>query len=182
MDSLKLKTAPYFDAELSFLESLAEGFTPGEDKPFTLPEMQAIGNNVQAYYDSRADLSKPCNLRNGEIVQRVNQKEYWLVDGEIFIGQINLRIPNLPKHLLEVGGHIGYSIRPSMRGKGYATKMLDILLKTIDKKEYPYVLITCNEGNLSSRGVIENNGGILQDIIDTEYSPEHKMCRYHISI
>jgi predicted acetyltransferase len=183
MNNLQLHKAPYLSAELSFLEALAEGFTPGEESPFSLAVMQAIGSDVKAYYESRIDLSKPITLRNGEVVPKIGQKEFWLVENDdTFIGQISLRVSELPDHLLEMGGHIGYSIRPAVRGKGYATKMLGLLLQKIDKQEYPNILITCNEGNIASAKVIEKNGGILQDIIDTEYSPKHKMCRYHVKL
>jgi predicted acetyltransferase len=183
MGQLKLHKAPYLDAELSFLEALAEdGFCFG-DNPLSLAEIQAIGVDVIAYYQDRQNLSQPITLRNGEVVPRIAQTDFWLVENnDAFIGQITLRAPELPAHLLEMGGHIGYSIRPSMYGKGYGTKMLGLLLQQLDKKEYPKVLITCNEPNKASARVIEKNGGVLQDVIDTKYNPGIKMCRYHIEI
>ncbi len=184
MGSLKLQKAPTFDAEISFLSALVEPkFTFGDSNYFTFEQMQEIAVNVPAYYKNRADTSLNCTLPNGDIVPRVQQTEYWLVENDdTFIGQIALRDFNLPPYLLEFGGHIGYSIRPSMMGQGYATKMLKLMLNKLNKTEYPYVLITCNEKNKASCKVIEKNGGILQDIINSKYSPENKTCRYHIKL
>ncbi len=49
--------------------------------------------------------------------------EFWWVDGETFLGRITIR-HRLTPHLLEVGGHIGYDVRPSARRRGHATEML----------------------------------------------------------
>lgn len=169
------------DAELSFLEALARGWVPGESPAFSFEEKQAIGSDIRHYYRLCNDLSRPVMLRNGEEVARIAQTNYWLVENDdTFIGQISLRGSELPPHLQELGGHIGYSIRPDMRRKGYATAMLELLLRKVDKQEYNPVLITCNEDNYPSRRVIENNGGVLQDIIETKYNPDYKTCRYHI--
>ena len=70
------------------------------------------------------------------------------------IGFLNLRL-RLSNFLLEEGGHIGYSIRPSERGKGYAKE------KNIKK-----ALVTCSVNNPASRAVILANGGLLEDVRD----------------
>lgn len=47
----------------------------------------------------------------------------WWVDGEDYLGRIAIR-HRLNDFLLEVGGHIGYDVRPSARRRGHATAML----------------------------------------------------------
>jgi len=83
------------------------------------------------------------------------------------IGSLHFR-HELNEKLLLNGGHIGYGIRPSERKKGYATKMLGMFLATIDKKKYEKVLITCDEDNVGSYKTIENCGGALWGIIESD--------------
>ena len=68
--------------------------------------------------------------------------------------------------LLRYGGHIGYGIRYSKWNFGYGTKMLALALKKAKQMGLEKGLITCNDDNIGSAKVIENNGGILQDIIE----------------
>ncbi len=62
-------------------------------------------------------------------------------------------------------GQIGYSIRPSRRGKGYATQLLHLTLQQAQKQGFPQVLVTCNQPNQASARVIEKNGGVLQEVV-----------------
>ena len=79
------------------------------------------------------------------------------------VGFLNLRL-RLNEHLRGHGGHIGYSVRPTMQGKGYATAMLKEGLLVAASKNIHRVLVTCAEDNSASRAVILKNGGILEDI------------------
>lgn len=82
------------------------------------------------------------------------------------IGFLNLRL-RLNDHLLHTGGHIGYSVRPSQRGKGYAKAMLNQGIELAKTKNITEILVTCNQNNAPSRAVILANGGQLEDIRDT---------------
>ena len=83
-------------------------------------------------------------------------------DGQA-VGFLNLRL-RLSDYLLEVGGHIGYSIRPSERGKGYAKEALRQGLQTAKQKNIKKALVTCNTENHASRSIILANGGKLEDV------------------
>lgn len=84
-------------------------------------------------------------------------------EGEKAVGFLNLRL-RLSDFLLEQGGHIGYSVRPSERGRGYAKEMLAQGVSTAISKNIKKVLVTCSETNPASRAVILANGGVLEDV------------------
>ena len=48
---------------------------------------------------------------------------WWWVDGEDYLGRISVR-HRLTEFLRDVGGHVGYYVRPSRRRLGHATAML----------------------------------------------------------
>lgn len=83
-------------------------------------------------------------------------------DGQA-VGFLNLRL-RLSDYLLEEGGHIGYSIRPSERGKGYAKKALRQGLQVAKEKNIKRALVTCSTENPASRAVILANGGQFEDV------------------
>lgn len=83
-------------------------------------------------------------------------------DGQA-VGFLNLRLC-LNDFLLEEGGHIGYSIRPSERGKGYAKESLRQGLQVAKGKNIKRALVTCSTENPASRAVIVSNGGVFEDV------------------
>lgn len=60
------------------------------------------------------------------------------------------------------GGHIGYSVRPSERRKGYATEMLRQNLMNCKQHGLNKVLVTCDFDNIASKKTISANGGIFE--------------------
>ncbi|WP_344492767.1 GNAT family N-acetyltransferase [Glycomyces endophyticus] len=86
----------------------------------------------------------------------------WWADGDTYLGRISIR-HRLNEHLRDIGGHIGYDVRPSARGRGHATAMLAAALPRAAALGIDTALITCDESNTASRKVIERNGGVLDD-------------------
>lgn len=74
----------------------------------------------------------------------------------------------LNENLLKTGGHIGYSVIPSERKKGYGTKILSLLLEKANEKKIEKVLVTCSKDNIGSIRIIENNGGILENKVHND--------------
>ena len=101
----------------------------------------------------------------------INLPEGWVPDIQLVafsrdgqaVGLPNLRL-RLSDYLLEVGGHIGYSIRPYARGKGLAKEQLRQGLQVARSKNIKRVLVTCDCDNAASRAVILANAGALEDV------------------
>lgn len=79
------------------------------------------------------------------------------------LGFLNLRL-RLNEGLLNYAGHIGYSIRPSERGKSYAKETLRQGLQVAKEKNIKKALVTCSVKNPASRAVILANRGLIEDV------------------
>ena len=89
---------------------------------------------------------------------------YAVVDGAV-VGQVSVR-HELTESLARVGGHIGYSVRPAYRRRGYATSLLRAGLGIARDLGIEQALVTCADDNVGSAGVIERCGGVLEDVVD----------------
>ena len=83
-------------------------------------------------------------------------------DDDRIIGMINIRLA-LNDFLRKEAGHIGYSVRPTERRKGYATDMLEEGLKVLERIGVSEVLVSCDKDNPASAGVIKKCGGQLKE-------------------
>lgn len=83
----------------------------------------------------------------------ISNTKYWLFDDDEYIGSFTLR-HDLNENLMKCGGHIGYVIAPSKRGRGYAFAGLQLVLAEAAKRGLKRVLITCSTENDASFAVI----------------------------
>ena len=86
----------------------------------------------------------------------------WIVEGDDYVGRISVR-HELTADLLTWGGHIGYGVRPSRRGRGAATSALLGVLPLCHALGIDPALVTCDVGNEPSRRTIERAGGVYED-------------------
>jgi len=90
----------------------------------------------------------------------VPSTSYWLVrGGREILGELNLR-HHLNASLEREGGHIGYRIRPSERGKGLGVLQLRLGLRQARRRGMEQAILTCNEENVPSARTIERCGGV----------------------
>lgn len=107
-----------------------------------------------------ADVEPPSGL--------VHCSYFWIVEGDEgdpageFVGYLALR-HSLTPWLLEEGGHIGYSVRPSRRRQGHASRALRQALPYAAALGLDRVLVTADEDNVASWAVIEGAGGVYED-------------------
>src|SRR3989338_7062404 len=138
----------------SFIAAIKEFQAEGRKLDLNLEE---INENFYEY------LAKIDRDEKGESKKdRVPQSEFWLTEGNEFIGRTSVR-HYLINNLLTVGGHIGYDIRPSQRKKGYGTRILKLALEKAKALRIDRVLLTCDDDNIGSAKIIESNGGILEN-------------------
>ncbi len=104
----------------------------------------------------------------------VPQTDYWLIDRNEFIGHVNIR-HELTDHLKEIGGHIGYDIRPSKRRQGYGNKILELTISKAKNLGIDQALLTCDVTNIPSRKIIEKNGGILENEVTNPETGVNKL-------
>ena len=115
-------------------------------------------------------------------IDRVPATTYFTVresDNRI-VGMVNLR-HYLNDMLRQVGGHIGYSIRPTERGKGYAKVQLYLALLECKKLGVEEAMVDCVKSNIKSEKTINALGGVF----DKEfYDQPHKrvLRNYYINV
>lgn len=148
----------YMDSEL----------IPGIDRFEGIRNFEHLGNMTFEEWMKELEVNKNQN----ELPQEYSASTTYIGINEKaeIIGAIGLRWKEVGV-LKTFGGMIGYSIRPSKRGKGYASEMLEFALKEYKKEQTlrERILITCKDFNIASKKVIEKNGG---KYIDTYYNEE----------
>lgn len=139
----------------------------------SLPELE---KDFGAFVQKLLEQSKGKGMPEGW----VPQDNFWLIDNGEFIGATRVR-HRLNDHLLQIGGHIGYAIRPSKRKRGYGTKILKLALGKAKEIGIEKVLLTCDNTNLPSSKIIENNRGEFENEIPNPETGIPKR-RYWISL
>lgn len=93
-------------------------------------------------------------------------------------GSISIR-HELNDFLFNFGGHIGYSVTPSERGKGYGKLQLKMALEIAKDLGIEKCLITADKTNTLSNKTIISEGGVLENTVMWNNEP---LNRYWINL
>lgn len=157
MDKIKL-VQPGKRHEAVVKDYTEEHFSVGEDSLHG----SSLLTEMESYSDWLAHLTKQSDkatvtpdwvVSTTLIAVRENDKKV--------IGTIDIR-HELNEFLREFGGHIGFGVRPSERGKGYATEILRLGLEYCKMLGLEKVMVACYKENIPSAKTILKNGGVLE--------------------
>ncbi len=115
--------------------------------------------------------------------ERVPARTYFLVresDSRI-VGMINIRLA-LNERLSHYGGHIGYSIRPTERGKGYNKINLYLGLKVCRKYGIERIFMDADLENPASWKTMEAFGGVRIREYDDDVNAHCTVVDYNIDV
>ena len=134
-------------------------------------------DDFPAFLARLEECSRGLEVPNGFVAH----KTFWLTDAnDQVLGVSNLRF-SLTDSLRKDGGHIGFSVRPSARRRGFATIILKETLVKAREHGIKRALVTAHRGNTGSVRAILKNGGV-QD--SEELLPGHTdlMQRFWITL
>jgi predicted acetyltransferase len=152
MDSKPVLISPSDQYQQEFLEMVADYQQAGE----SYSQHQLAQQDFAAYLAQVRNDAQGIGLPAGY----APMSSFWLVKDRGIVGESRLRHYLTPALEVE-GGHIGYAIRPSERGKGYGTLILALTLAQARSLGLQRIRVTCDTDNLASVRVIEKNGGQL---------------------
>jgi len=155
-----------------YVHALRQGWSPDNLRPQAAwDELARITQDADRFLSEQVDREAkgpPITLPDSSTVPRLPGYSLWMWDGE-FCGSIGFRwqpgTTELPPHCL---GHVGYSVVPWKRQRGYATRALQLLLPHARAEGLAHIELTTDADNLASQRVIEANGGT---VIERFYKP-----------
>ena len=126
-----------------------------------LAEYQAEGRHLNLSAETLPEYTAGLADRASTVLPgRVPESVFWgVVDGE-YVGRVSLR-HFLNPHLEQWGGHIGYEVHPTSRGRGYGHALLTGVLPHTRALGLKRTLLHCDDTNLASARIIERAGGVF---------------------
>jgi predicted acetyltransferase len=172
-DALEL-VYPSLDHAKGYLAARAEGFRDSSSGSDT---GQVSADTLADHLMRLQRHGKPLRLADGTIDEPMPFGHFWVVAEDAFVGRVGIRY-HLNRTLRRSGGHVGYEIRPSLRRRGYGHAALALGRAHLAIHGRHDLLVTCGEGNLGSRRIIESAGATLEDIVMSPDGSGQMIRRY----
>ncbi len=166
----------------SFIDALRNGYQQDSLRAETPETIAQIAKEPEWFLRLINNPPAHIVLPDGTLGPRIIDTQLWYVEGDEFLGSVTVRHSLTPA--LELwGGHIGYAVKPSAWGRGYASAMLAGMLAWV-RANLPLkrVTLTANVKNPASIRVIEKNGGIFRDEVPHPWIPGDTGRRYWIDL
>lgn len=146
----------------SWLVAAAEfAGAPMQGSGLESPDVAAL-THVDAFAELVAGLRADALEGSPRPDGQVPSTDLWIVHRDEVVGALQIR-HRLTPVLLEQGGHIGCSIRPSARRRGHASDALAAAIPIARGLGIDRVLVVCDEDDAGFRTVIERTGGVYED-------------------
>lgn len=178
---------PSADLLAEYAAALRSGWSPNTMRPEAADEELAeIAADPEAFVASLVDreaAGPPILQSDGSSIPRLPGYRKWMYDGE-FCGTINFRWQP-GTHVLppDVLGHIGYTVVPWKRRRGYASEAVRLMLLDAAGEGLQEVEITTDLHNVGSQRVIERNGGARSGTFMKRGTPDEiPTIRYRIEL
>lgn len=166
----------------SYLVALREGFRRGVQPEKTKEEIADIeADPEQHLFDLNAPPTNPITMPDGTISHKVPYECLWLTEGDDFIGEVHFR-HELNPVLENYGGHIGYGVRPSLWGHGYATWGVELVKIRARNMGLKRLLITCSPDNPASERVILKAGGVYENTVIKPFGHDRDTKRFWVAL
>ena len=164
MDELQL--VPLDPRHAEAVADYRAAFAPDRPRVTWNPE-SVPGLDGLERYESAADWIRACGEMTGKVSWFLTVRRS---DGRV-IGALCLRYRlEYDEDDEEFASHIGYSVRPDERGRGYGVEQLRLGLGAARALGLERVRLVCRDANLASRRVILKNGGVFLDALYGEES------------
>lgn len=167
MSASKL-TRPGAAWRASFLDALDEFQAEGR---YTFLNADEVAQDFEAFLARIQGGQRHVYHPHPDWVEPVPETTLWLVKGQDFIGNINIR-HRLNWHLERWGGHMNFVVRPSWRRKGFGKKLLRKALPAAAQLGVERALLTVRPDNAAAIATITACRGVLEDATEaTERFP-----------
>ena len=134
---------PQKNHEAAVLEYMQEHFSLGEDS--------LHGSSLLTEMESYSDW----------LTHLIKQSSKTTVTPDWVVATTLLAVREKDQKIIGTG-HIGFGVRPTERGNGYATEMLRLGLEYCKMLGLEKVMVACYEENVPSARTIQKNGGVLE--------------------